>query len=169
MPSCRYAPKSGHLVTVTPTPASLIGSDGWIEPERVEKAVRIAIQSNASIEPEKTKALEHWREPSTTKANYEAWGGEYTTVPFSLPQQMLDRIRSKRGAVTIESGTRIVVAVRYWTDRWQGKTPPGSLQLAITVSKLGPRTRSLQPIHEITILQAIEDAIVEELNRPMSL
>jgi hypothetical protein len=160
-----YIPKSGFVVPVEVTPASLIGTNGWIEPERIELSVRIAIQSIAEIDPAKTKPFETWRDPSTTRTNYQVSGGEYTTVLFPLPQRLLERIPNGGVAFEAGAGIQVLFSVRYWSDRWDAQPPPGVLYLAIEGWKIDPTNSKPQPIRERAFVQALADLLVEELNK----
>lgn len=126
-----YEPKHGYIVAVSPTPKSLLTSDGWIAPEQMAIAVRTALQATLGlVDSNDTRPLTTWRNTTIGGTHYQAWGGEYVTEKQKLPQLITSVLDSSTAAsIGIDDTCRF--AVRYWTTRTAEGAPPGRMFMAI--------------------------------------
>jgi hypothetical protein len=142
----QYVPKSGYLTSVIPTPTSLVATSGWIDPQRIQNTVRTALQAFGTIDPEKISPLTNWEDVTLTQYRYWGWGGELVTFPALLPARALNRIPEAASKLEIDADSKISIAVRYWTDKYEGEDPPGLLHLSVELRQFDEQTKTSRPV-----------------------
>lgn len=126
----------GLHYTIKPVPKSVIGKDGWVDPNAMRDCVYDALTKHVGpIESSNTIGLRRWKN-TDTKGSYSAIGGDYTTMLAPTSANVLAAVSSGSGGLIQESDSLLryrSLRVRYWTELDKSAGKPGSIYLSIEV------------------------------------
>jgi hypothetical protein len=157
-----YQPPRGFIAVASPVPQSLIGTNGWIDPSRIDSVARMAFQGCFGPPDDPPKKTD-WEDSTLGEGKYSVWEGELVCNAIKLNQKLIEHIPD----INFDGLTKdsiVSVRLQYWTDKWANATPPGSFSIALDV-RIGPAATG-RPLKDPRVLRILSQTVIEEMSHP---